>query len=30
VVFYRARVGKLSQWHARGQAVLPLLTGLLD
>jgi DNA-binding transcriptional regulator GbsR (MarR family) len=30
VDFYRARVGKLSQWHARGQAVLPLLTGLLD
>jgi DNA-binding transcriptional regulator GbsR (MarR family) len=30
VDFYRARVGKLGQWHARGHAVLPLLTGLLD
>ena len=28
--FYRSRVSKLAQWHARGQAVLPLVTGLLD
>lgn len=28
--FFRDRVDKLGQWHARSQAVMPLLTGMLD
>jgi DNA-binding transcriptional regulator GbsR (MarR family) len=28
--FYRNRVAKLAQWHARSQEVMPLLTTMLD
>jgi DNA-binding transcriptional regulator GbsR (MarR family) len=28
--FLRNRVGKLSQWHARSQQVMPLISGMLD
>jgi DNA-binding transcriptional regulator GbsR (MarR family) len=28
--FFRDRIGKLSQWHARSRSVMPLITGLLD
>ena len=28
--FFRSRVSKLAQWHARSQSVMPLLTTLLD
>lgn len=28
--FFRNRVGKLAQWHARSQSVMPLITGMLD
>ena len=28
--FFRSRVSKLAQWHARSQEVMPLLSGMLD
>jgi len=28
--FYNLRLGKLAQWHARSQQVMPLLTTMLD
>ncbi len=28
--FYRKRVGKLSQWHARGKELIPLMEGMLE
>jgi DNA-binding transcriptional regulator GbsR (MarR family) len=28
--FYKARIAKLAQWHARSQSVMPLLSTMLD
>ena len=28
--FFRNRIGKLAQWHARSQQMMPLISGMLD